>query len=259
MMYLFPGTSRSEATLNASARCAVFNVALGIGELAISKVLQEKLNAPNGGHFLPCPHPSTMSHDLWDDSHLSETSTLLKYNVHTPLQSLSLETVKTLSTATALPVALMLYNLHGDINIGMSIRTAAILGCSDVYLVGKRKYDRRSEVGAKHYIPIHRLPSVEPEFFASNKLFPILVEQGGTALDDFSFKPYLPGRMPDGWKVVLIVGSESAGLPKKFMGALSAPIVTISQYGVMRSLNVSIAASIVLYEYVRQWRASRPY
>ena len=223
------------------------------------------MNVPNGGHFLPCPHPSIMSHDLWDDSHLSETSTLLKYNVHTPLQSLSLETVKTLSTATALPVALMLYNLHGDINIGMSIRTAAILGCSDVYLVGKRKYDRRSEVGAKHYIPIHRLPSVEPEFFAANKLLPVLVEQGGTALDDFSFKPYLPGRMPEGWKVVLIVGSESAGLPKKFMSALAsagssgAPIVTISQYGVMRSLNVSIAASIVLYEYVRQWRLSRPY
>jgi tRNA G18 (ribose-2'-O)-methylase SpoU len=203
--------------------------------------------------------------DLWDDSRLSETSTLLKYNVHTPLQDLPLETVKSLSSATALPVALMLYNLHGDINIGMSIRTAAILGCSDVYLVGKRKYDRRSEVGAKHYIPIHRLPTVEPDFFTSNNLLPILVEQGGAALETFNFKSYLPGRLPDGWKVVLIVGSESAGLPKKFMTALTAaegggaPILTISQYGVMRSLNVSIAASIVLYEYVRQWRLSRPY
>jgi tRNA G18 (ribose-2'-O)-methylase SpoU len=37
---------------------------------------------------------------------------------------------------------------------------------------------------------------------------------------------------------------------------LKAPIVTISQYGVMRSLNVSVATGIVLYEFCRQWRQS---
>jgi tRNA G18 (ribose-2'-O)-methylase SpoU len=37
---------------------------------------------------------------------------------------------------------------------------------------------------------------------------------------------------------------------------LKAPIVSISQYGVMRSLNVSVATGIVLYEYARQWRKS---
>jgi tRNA G18 (ribose-2'-O)-methylase SpoU len=33
--------------------------------------------------------------------------------------------------------------------------------------------------------------------------------------------------------------------------------VSISQYGLVRSLNVSIAASIVMYEYMRQWRGMR--
>ena len=32
------------------------------------------------------------------------------------------------------------------------------------------------------------------------------------------------------------------------------PIITISQYGVMRSFNVAMASSIVMYEYTRQWR-----
>lgn len=193
--------------------------------------------------------------DAWDDSRLQEPS-LLKYNVHTPLQDLPVEKLKKIAEATALPLGLMLYNLHGDMNIGMSIRTAVILGCSDVYVVGRRKYDRRPEVGAKNYIRIHRHSEISPEFFQENRLLPIFVEQGGQPLETFSFKPFLPNRLPEGWKAVLVVGSESYGLPKSILQALHAPIVSISQYGIMRSLNVSIAASIVLYEYSKQWRES---
>ena len=193
---------------------------------------------------------------LWDDSRMQEPS-LLKYNVHTPLQALPVEKLKKISEATALPLALMLYNLHGDMNIGMSIRTAVILGCSDVYIIGRRKYDRRPEVGARNYIQIHRHQEILPSFFEKNKLIPIFVEQGGQPLESFSFKPFLPGKLPDGWRVVLVLGSESYGLPKSLLQALRAPIVSISQYGVLRSLNVAIAASIVLYEYSKQWRESR--
>jgi tRNA G18 (ribose-2'-O)-methylase SpoU len=191
----------------------------------------------------------------WDDSRLAEP-TLLKYNVHTPLQTLPLTQVQRIAEASALPVGLMLFNLHGDMNVGMSIRTAVILGCSDVYIVGRRKYDRRSEVGAKNYIRVHRFQTIEPLFFQQNKLVPIFLEQGGTALEDFSFKPYLPGKLEEGWKLVFVVGSESFGLPPELMRSLKAPVLSISQYGVLRSLNVSIAASIVLYEYAKQWRQS---
>jgi tRNA G18 (ribose-2'-O)-methylase SpoU len=191
----------------------------------------------------------------WDETRMAEP-TLLKYNVHTPFQRLSPEKLQRISQATALPVTLLLYNLNGDMNVGMSIRTAVILGCSDVYIVGRRKYDRRSEVGAKNYINVHRFQTIEPRFFEENKLVPILIEQGGAALEDFSFKQYLPGKLEDGWKVVFVMGSESFGLPPTLLKELNAPILSISQYGIMRSLNVSIAASIVLYEYSKQWRAS---
>lgn len=192
---------------------------------------------------------------LWDESRLQEP-TLLKYNVHTPLQQFPVEVLQRISQATALPVSLMLYNLHGDMNIGMSIRTAVILGCSDVYIVGRRKYDRRSEVGAKNYIHVHRYVSIEPTFFQEQKLLPIFIEQGGSPLEEFSFKPFLPNKLDDGWKVVFVMGSESFGLPLPLLKSVKAPILSISQYGVMRSLNVSIAASIVLYEYSKQWRLS---
>jgi tRNA G18 (ribose-2'-O)-methylase SpoU len=193
--------------------------------------------------------------DLWDASRMEEP-TLLKYNVHTPLQSLPVSTVKSLSEKTALPLVLMMYNLNGDMNVGMSIRSAVIFGCSDVYIVGKKRYDRRPEVGAKNYIKFHRVPTIQPSFFLENKLVPIFVEQGGTPIEEFSFKSYLPGNLLEGWKVCLVMGSESFGIPMETFKDLKAPIVSISQYGVLRSLNVSVATGIVLYEYSKQWRKS---
>ena len=182
--------------------------------------------------------------------------TLLKYNVHTPLQGLSVEKVKQISARTALPLTLMLFNLNGDMNVGMSIRSAVIYGCSDVYVIGKKRYDRRPEVGAKNYIQFHRQSAITPSFFVDHKLVPIFVEQGGRALEEFSFRPYLPSKLVEGWKVCLVVGSESFGIPMETFKDLKAPIVSISQYGVLRSLNVSVATGIVLYEFSKQWRKS---
>jgi 23S rRNA (guanosine2251-2'-O)-methyltransferase len=193
--------------------------------------------------------------DAWDLSRMGEP-TLLKYNVHTPLQALPVEKVKTLSEGLALPLTLMMYNLNGDMNVGMCVRTAVIYGCSDIYIVGKKKYDRRPEVGAKHYIRFHRFPSIPSSFFHEHKLLPIFVEQGGIPLEDYSFKRYLPQTLEQGWKVCLVMGSESFGLPKEMLKELDAPILTISQFGVMRSLNVSVATGIVLYEFTKQWAAS---
>lgn len=197
-----------------------------------------------------------MMDSTWSEDSCAKPSNL-KYNVHGPFQSMSTEQVRGIATALALPVTLMLFNVNGDLNIGMAIRTAAILGCSDVYVVGRRKYDRRSEVGAKNYIAIQRRPSVDCEFFKENRLVPVLIEQGGASLENYSFKSLLPGRLEPGYRVVFIVGSEADGLPEDFMQSLApCPKISISQYGVMRSFNVSIAASIVLYEYTKQWRAS---
>lgn len=181
-------------------------------------------------------------------------SSPLKYNVHSAFQDMPNEKVKSLSRALNMPLAVMLFNLDGSMNIAMSIRSAAVLGCSTVYIVGKKKYDARGAVGAKHYIEIHRHAEVDPKtFFAEHKLIPILVEQGGADLESFKFKPFL-NAADDGWTPVIIMGSEGYGLPREWLTMDLGPIVSISQMGLMRSLNVSIACSIVIYEYARQWR-----
>ncbi len=183
--------------------------------------------------------------------------TAIKYNVHTVLQDKPPERLREIATALALPVHLMLLNLDGNMNIAMSIRTAAVLGCSDVWVVGQRRYDARPEVGAKNYIKVHKLRTLGSnpvEFFEQSEIQPILIEQGGTPIEEMNFKPFQRRGKP----VCFVMGSESHGIPDKFALALAAaPRITISQYGLVRSLNVSIAASIVMYEYLKQWRQAR--
>jgi len=180
----------------------------------------------------------------------------LKYNVHTCFQDMPRERATEISSKLSLPIHLMLFNFDGNMNIAMSIRSAAVLGCSDVWIVGKRKYDARPEVGAKYYIRVHKIPDLEDpeEFFKTKDIQPFLIEQGGIPLESMNFKPYQ--KKP----VCFIMGSEGRGIPDAFAAKLpKAPRLTISQYGMIRSLNVSIAGSIVMYEYLKQMRHASPY
>ncbi len=183
--------------------------------------------------------------------------TAIKYNVHSVLQDKPPERLRQIASALALPVHLMLLNLDGNMNIAMSIRTAAVLGCSDVWIIGQRRYDARPEVGSKNYINVHKLRGLGSDpaaFFEERGIQPILIEQGGTPIEEMNFKRFQRGGKP----VCFVMGSESHGIPDEFAAALaSAPRITISQYGLVRSLNVSIAASIVMYEYLKQWRMAR--
>ena len=139
--------------------------------------------------------------------------------------------------------------MDGGINISMAIRSAAVFGFSDVYIVGKRKRDKRGDVGACNYIKVHQVQLIDDNWFKENKLLPIVVEQNGTPLEEFNFTPYFPKSTTTS-KIAFIVGAEQEGVTIKY----NAPMITISQYGVMRSFNVAMASSIIMYEYTRQWR-----
>jgi tRNA G18 (ribose-2'-O)-methylase SpoU len=177
---------------------------------------------------------------------------MIKYNVQNIFQRMDNDKVKNISLQMSLPAALILFNVDGGINISMAIRSAALFGFSDVYIVGKRKRDKRGDVGACNYIKVHQIETINDEYFKENKLIPIIVEQNGQPLEEFDFRQYFPktNMSNTAFKVAFIVGSEQDGVNIK----LNGPMITISQYGVMRSFNVAMASSIVMYEYTRQWR-----
>jgi tRNA G18 (ribose-2'-O)-methylase SpoU len=138
--------------------------------------------------------------------------THIKYNVHSCFQDKPVEKLNAISRKLNVPVHLVLANLDGNMNIAMSIRTAAVLGCSDVWVIGKRRYDARPEVGSKNYIRVHKLADLPNprEFFLGQGIQPILVEQGGTPLEEISFKPYRST------PVCFIMGCESTGISKEW-------------------------------------------
>ena len=175
---------------------------------------------------------------------------MIKYNVHDFFQRMDNDKVKDISLKMSLPAALILFNVDGGINISMSIRSAALFGFSDVYIVGKRKRDKRGDVGACNYINVHQVESIDNDYFTKNNLIPIIIEQNGQPLEEMDFHSYFPHSKK---KVAFIVGSEQEGIPS-YIKKKDIPIITISQYGVMRSFNVAMASSIVMYEYTRQWR-----
>ena len=204
-----------------------------------------------------------------DESETKQTYSrmnIIKYNVHSAYQDLQPKQIENISSKLAVPVHVMLLNLDGNMNIAMSIRSAAVLGCSDVWIVGKRKYDARPEVGSKKYIRVHKMDYVSDPtgFFELHNLQPVLVEQGGTPLEEMNFKSlFLASQLYNHTElkhVCFILGSESDGIDKEWLTIMkNEPRVSISQYGMIRSFNVSIACSIVLYEYFKQWRETRTY
>jgi tRNA G18 (ribose-2'-O)-methylase SpoU len=171
-----------------------------------------------------------------------------------------------------IPVSILLFNLTGEINIGMVIRTASVMGCSKVYVVGRKKFDKRTTVGAEHYIDIEyitegvsgadhnkTIQEFDINIFCKEKnIHPILIEQGGENIEDYSFREYIRGDKHP----CFVFGSESDGLPKHILdlGRMGlCPILSIPQLGPMRSLNVSNATSIVIYEYIRKYKKFNSY
>lgn len=174
------------------------------------------------------------------------------WNVHDRYKGLSVDELKKVQTEQSLPFAVCVLNLTGDLNTGMIVRTACTMGAQHVILYGRRKYDKRSTVGAQNYIPIDRIAGLttDGETFAATPFrkmmttlgyVPVFVEQGGTPVETIDWDNFVPA----GGTPCLVFGNESHGIPPAMMeGEL---VVSISQRGVLRSLNVSAAASIVIH------------
>lgn len=171
---------------------------------------------------------------------------LTPFNVMTELQHLSVEELRAVAKTRQLPYAVALANLTGDLNTGVIIRTACVLGAERVFVFGKRKYDRRSTVGAHNYIELAHFET-DTDVFPWDELLqvvrvhgytPVLIEQGGAPLYEFD-----PTLTPT--PVCLIVGSEETGIPVDI--CRQELCYTIPQPGIVRSLNVSTAASIAMW------------
>lgn len=186
------------------------------------------------------------------------------WNVQDQYKGLSLDDLRAISDQARLPYAVCAINITGDLNIGMMLRSACLMGAERFIIYGRKKFDKRTTVGAQNYIDVVSIDAKESthsielnydNFFTTMSEYgyaPVFFDTGGTPLDEFCFV--------DTWldtKPCLVFGNEGMGLPVEL--TKGREIVSIPQRGVMRSLNVSSAASIVMYEAMKAFTAPYPY
>lgn len=185
---------------------------------------------------------------------------LENFNVHDHLKGKSVDELKRINAEDRLPYAVAVINLTGSLNVGIIIRTACNLGAERVFVFGRRKYDARSCVGSHNYIPVEKIdgfvdnraanPVLDPKKFMDVMrdwdYIPLYIETDGDESIDQHMKRY--GRSWQACKEnpCLVFGSEGEGIPAELLE--EGLVLTIPQLGVIRSYNVSAAASIAMWE-----------
>ena len=137
----------------------------------------------------------------------------------------------------------LIMNLLYDNNAGNIVRSANAFGVSEIILYGHKKFDRRASVGAEFYSHFRHLKFVDdlPKLFAEYDLV-VAVENTATAapLKDFAWDKNK--------KTLMIFGQENSGIPEEILKKCDS-VVSIVQRGSVRSLNVAVAAGIVMNDY----------
>jgi tRNA G18 (ribose-2'-O)-methylase SpoU len=157
-------------------------------------------------------------------------------------------------------------NITGDLNIGTMMRTSCLFGMRHFYIVGRRAFDRRARVGSNNYIAHSTVDarsetegvdaSAIEEFVRDASLrYNIVYIEQKTASDECIDVDIVGFRnaitQTSDLPFMFIVGNEGIGIPSAVMKNVPGYRVEIPQRGVMRSHNVSIALSIVLWEFFR--------
>lgn len=143
------------------------------------------------------------------------------------------------------PVALVLDRLKADFNVPKIFRSAEAFGVHAVHLVDVGPFDPAPAKGGFKHVPAR----LHADFGACRAA----LDADGfelVALDPFADTLLHRTALPE--RCAFVLGHELHGLSEEARAASGARFVRIPQWGSIDSLNVAVAASVALYEYVRQ-------
>ncbi len=145
--------------------------------------------------------------------------------------------------------------VHKSHNLAAVVRTADAIGVSDVHAVWKNETMRvsgGSAAGSQNWIDVHNYNNTED---AINTLkaqgMQVLVTNLSATAVDFREIDYTK-------PTAIILGQEKFGASEKALAMADQDII-IPMVGMVQSLNVSVACSVVLYEAQRQRQAAGMY
>lgn len=144
---------------------------------------------------------------------------------------------------------IVLDHLKAGYNVPKIFRSAEAFGATEIHLIDIGPFDPAPAKGAFKSVPAKFYDDFDSSYRFLQELgynFFILDIAGATALSEVDIPR----------KSAFIFGHEERGI--SFEPSLYSNIssIFIPQFGKVESLNVSIAASIVMYQYTQRWRGN---
>lgn len=151
---------------------------------------------------------------------------------------------KLMSKPGPFPFVLILDHLKVDFNIGKIIRSAEAFGAHEVDVVGTSFFDPLPAKGCMKRVPWKMLKTFQESYQKwDSKGFTFY------AFDSEATESIHEVYFPD--QSAFILGHEGFGFTFKKELYPKIKFVRIPQFGLVESLNVSVAASLVMYEFAR--------
>ena len=150
-------------------------------------------------------------------------------------------------------ITVVLENIHDSHNISAIMRSCDAAGISEIYAVvtdpriNLEKYfiHRKKTSGSGKWVEVKIFETVEECVLALRQKYKRII---GTHLSETSISLY---DIDFADSIALVFGNEHAGLSEEFLAHLDGNF-NIPQYGMVQSLNISVACAISVYECLRQ-------
>lgn len=147
-------------------------------------------------------------------------------------------------------LTVVLADIEDPRNIAAVMRTCDAVGVQDIYLLNTikkrvRNWKFRSARSAEKWIHLHEFTSMEECFEVVGKTFSNVV---AATLSDESKGLYETSFIEP---TAIVFGNERHGLHNNILKFCTASVV-IPQVGMVKSLNISVACAVCLYEAFRQ-------
>ncbi len=153
------------------------------------------------------------------------------------------------------PMAIAAWNITKEHNVGSLIRTAHAAAAEEVVLIGERDWNVEAAKTSELYTTVTQLADIEAfrKHLESRRWNLVAVELDRRAVNVFDAEyPQRP---------CFLLGAELSGVPDELLDEAEL-VVQLPQWGLVPSLNLAIAGSIVLYDCLgklhRQGRLNRP-
>ncbi|MEO7962096.1 MAG: RNA methyltransferase [Ginsengibacter sp.] len=167
------------------------------------------------------------------------------------MDELNRKSVEEFRRAEKIPVVVVLENIRSAYNVGSVFRTADAFLIQSIYICGytatpPHKEINKTALDAQHSVNWKYFPDAKlaiDELKADDfRVYSIEQAQGSISLEKFS--------QPGQDKVAFVFGNEVNGVEGDTISQCDG-CIEIPQYGMKHSLNISVAAGIVLWEMVR--------